>query len=55
VWASSALEQFSAGAPSTSMAPLLGNAGGDQPHDNLPPFLVVNYDIALEGIFPSQG
>lgn len=55
VWASSALEQFSTGTPTTSMAPLLGNAGGDLPHDNLPPYLVVNYVIALEGIFPSQG
>jgi microcystin-dependent protein len=29
------------------------NAGG-QPHDNMPPYLVMNYCIALEGIFPSR-
>jgi microcystin-dependent protein len=29
-------------------------AGQGQPHDNLPPYLVVNFVIALQGIFPSQ-
>lgn len=29
-------------------------AGGSQPHDNLPPYLVLNWIIALEGIFPSR-
>ncbi len=29
-------------------------AGGSQPHDNMPPYLVVNFIIALTGIFPSQ-
>ena len=29
------------------------NAGG-QPHDNMPPYLVINYCIAAEGIFPSR-
>lgn len=28
--------------------------GGNQPHANLPPFLTVNFCIALEGIYPSQ-
>ncbi|MCU1356488.1 MAG: Tail Collar domain protein [Acidimicrobiales bacterium] len=28
--------------------------GGSQPHPNLPPYLVVNFIIALEGIFPSR-
>jgi len=27
---------------------------GGQPHDNVQPFLVINYIIALQGIFPSQ-
>lgn len=30
------------------------NAGGAQPHNNQPPYLVVNYIIALVGIFPSR-
>lgn len=29
-------------------------AGGGQPHSNLSPYLVCNYIIALEGIFPVQ-
>ena len=29
-------------------------AGGSQPHDNLGPFLCINYIISLYGIFPSQ-
>ena len=32
----------------------IGSVGGSQPHDNMPPFLVVNFVIALEGIFPSR-
>ncbi|MNP44661.1 hypothetical protein D3C76_1385330 [compost metagenome] len=28
--------------------------GGNQPHNNMMPFLTINYIIALEGIFPSQ-
>jgi microcystin-dependent protein len=30
------------------------NAGGSQPHENMPPFLAVNFVISLFGIFPSQ-
>jgi microcystin-dependent protein len=46
-------------APSGSSAVgLSGNAiassGGNQPHDNFQPYLVLNYCIALFGIFPSQ-
>jgi microcystin-dependent protein len=29
--------------------------GGGQPHDNLQPFLALNYCIALQGVFPSRG
>ena len=54
VWAASSLDQFSTGAPTTSMAALLQQSGGGQPHDNMPPFLVVNFVISLFGIFPSQ-
>ena len=32
----------------------VGNAGGSQPHDNMIPFLAINFIIALEGIYPSQ-
>jgi microcystin-dependent protein len=29
-------------------------AGGGQPHDNMQPYLVINFVIALQGIFPSR-
>ena len=29
-------------------------SGGSQPHENMPPYLVLNFIIALQGIFPSQ-
>ena len=32
----------------------IGNTGGSQPHANQQPFLVMNWVIALTGIFPSQ-
>ncbi len=31
-----------------------GLIGGGQPHENRAPFLVINYCIALQGIFPSR-
>jgi microcystin-dependent protein len=35
-------------------AAAVGNAGGSQPHDNMMPYLVLTFCIALQGIFPSQ-
>lgn len=32
----------------------IGPAGGGQPHDNLQPFMAVNYIIALNGVYPSR-
>ena len=32
----------------------LGVAGGSQPHNNLPPYLTLNFVIALQGIFPAR-
>jgi len=31
-----------------------GATGGSQPHNNMQPYLVVNFVIALQGIFPSR-
>ncbi|HMS41345.1 MAG TPA: tail fiber protein [Pyrinomonadaceae bacterium] len=39
----------------TQMNPnAVGISGGSQPHNNLPPYLVVSFIIALQGIFPSR-
>jgi len=35
-------------------AQVIGPAGGSQPHENRQPFLVMNWCIALNGIFPSR-
>jgi microcystin-dependent protein len=32
----------------------ISNAGGNQSHNNMPPFQTVNYIICLQGIFPSR-
>jgi microcystin-dependent protein len=62
---SAAANNFPASAPSgdalygptanTAMnAATLSLAGGAQPHNNMQPYLVVMYCIALQGIFPSR-
>jgi len=39
----------------TTLAPQsITNVGGSQPHENRQPYLVLNFIIALQGIFPSQ-
>ena len=35
-------------------ATAVGNSGGGQAHDNMQPFVVIDYIISLFGIFPSQ-
>lgn len=56
-----------AGAPSEALyGPGSGNpiglnpaqispSGGNQPHNNMQPYRVINFNIALTGIFPSRG
>lgn len=45
-----------ANAATVAMAPqAIQYSGGNQPHSNMAPFLAINFIIALEGIFPSQG
>jgi microcystin-dependent protein len=45
---------FNSTGSATLASTAIGNAGSEQPHPNLQPFLVVNYCIALQGIFPSR-
>jgi len=35
-------------------ATAIASAGGNQPHENMQPFLAINYCIALEGIYPPR-
>jgi len=32
----------------------VGTAGNNQPHNNMPPYLTVNFIIALQGVFPPR-
>jgi len=54
MWAKNA-GAYSSAAPDSTMNPAsISNTGGSQPHTNLQPYLVLNFIIALQGIFPSQ-
>lgn len=48
---------ISAYGPAASLTPMaagtVSNVGGSQPHNNMMPYLVLNFCIALQGIFPS--
>jgi microcystin-dependent protein len=53
-WASSTKNPYSI-SPNTNLNPLtLSAVGGNQPHNNMPPYLTLNFIIALQGIFPSR-
>lgn len=44
-----------AGTGTVAMSPqAIQPAGGNQPHNNMAPFLALSFIIAIEGIFPSQ-
>jgi microcystin-dependent protein len=42
------------GTPVTFPPTTIGSVGGSQPHNNMMPYLVLNFIIALQGIFPSR-
>jgi microcystin-dependent protein len=51
-----AISDYHTGAPNTNMSPnMLTVAGGSLPHNNMQPYLVINFCIALQGIFPPRG
>jgi microcystin-dependent protein len=43
-----------AATPVAMSAQAIGTAGGSLPHNNMPPYLTVNFIIALQGIYPSR-
>jgi microcystin-dependent protein len=54
-WASLSAQPYTATAPTGTMSPAaITNVGGSQPHENKSPYLVLNFIIALQGIFPSR-
>jgi microcystin-dependent protein len=49
------IDLYRVGLANSPMAPQAVSAvGGSQPHNNLQPYLCINYIISLFGIFPSQ-
>lgn len=50
------VQTYSTSAPNAQMNPqTLAIAGGSLPHNNMMPYQVINYCIALQGIFPQRG
>jgi microcystin-dependent protein len=55
LWASWSDSPYSTASPTATMdAAAFQTAGGSEPHDNMPPFLGMNFIIALFGLFPQQ-
>jgi microcystin-dependent protein len=45
---------YGVNATGTLSAQAIASAGGSQPHQNMPPFLAINYCISLYGIYPPR-
>ncbi|HXA16536.1 MAG TPA: tail fiber protein [Thermoanaerobaculia bacterium] len=49
---------FVAGSPTPALVPMsdssIAPAGGDQPHNNMQPYLTLNFCIALQGVYPPR-
>jgi microcystin-dependent protein len=49
-----AVPQYAAVADTTLAASAVSPTGGGQPHNNMQPYLTLNFIIALQGFFPSR-
>ena len=50
-----AMPSYKTADPTAALNPLsVGQSGGNQPHNNRPPYLGMNYIICMFGIFPSR-
>nr|WP_312987932.1 tail fiber protein [Comamonas koreensis] len=49
-----AFGHYAPGADTSLTSASVTNVGGSQAHQNMPPFLALNFTIALQGIFPSE-
>ena len=58
-WAGATVNIYTNTSPAPNaviMAPeMLAPAGGDLPHNNLMPYLTLNFCIAMQGVFPPRG
>ena len=53
-WANDGTARYSSTANTAMSSQAVATVGGSQPHENRSPYLVLNFCIALVGIFPSQ-
>jgi microcystin-dependent protein len=53
-WANGNQPAYASTANTPMSAAVVNSLGGNQPHENMPPYLVLNFCISLTGIFPSQ-
>ena len=53
-WANGGTPAYASTANATLASQAVANVGGNQGHENRSPFLVVNFIIALQGLFPSR-
>jgi microcystin-dependent protein len=54
LWSANNAKPFAASATGSMSPACVLPAGGSQPHGNMSPYLVLNFIIALQGIFPSR-
>jgi microcystin-dependent protein len=54
LWATNPNNSYSNTGGSSMNPACITPTGGSQPHENMSPYLVLNFIIALQGIFPSQ-
>lgn len=54
VWCHNTANPFNNSANTAMLPNAIASTGGNQPHQNLSPYLVLNMIVALQGIFPSQ-
>ncbi len=55
LWANGGQPAYTAAAPNAVMrADAVSPVGGSQPHNNMSPYLVLNFCVAIQGVFPSR-
>jgi len=55
VWAEIRGLPYAPGPPNAALSPLaIAPMGGNQPHNNMQPYLTINFCIALQGVYPPR-